>query len=136
MQTITGAINAANRHKLFWKWNFPEQDYALNLVELEECRFLRAAFGEQSDQFEYIMCPGQVERNLDKLNETIHRKCTELVNRKSVIFHHENARPYTLLQTQKNYYKTELGCLTAFFVFIWPCFFKLPPISLLLKFLE
>ena len=38
-------------------------------------------------------------RQLDSLNESIIQKCPELVNRKGVVFHHDNARPHTSLIT-------------------------------------
>ncbi|XP_006145801.1 histone-lysine N-methyltransferase SETMAR-like [Tupaia chinensis] len=38
-------------------------------------------------------------RQLDSLNESIFQKRPELVNRKGVVFHHNNARPYTNLIT-------------------------------------
>jgi len=38
---------------------------------------------------------------LDKLNAAIHKKRPELVNRKGVVFHHDNARPHTSLQTRQ-----------------------------------
>ncbi|XP_024892924.1 histone-lysine N-methyltransferase SETMAR-like [Temnothorax curvispinosus] len=38
---------------------------------------------------------------LDKLNAAIHEKRPELVNRKGVVFHHDNAKPHTSLQTRQ-----------------------------------
>lgn len=38
---------------------------------------------------------------LDKLKAEIGKKCPELVNRKGVVFHHDNARPHTSLQTRQ-----------------------------------
>lgn len=38
---------------------------------------------------------------LDKLHEAIKQKHLELVNRKGVVFHHDNARPHTSLVTCK-----------------------------------
>jgi len=36
---------------------------------------------------------------LDQLKIEIGKKCPELINRKGVVFHHDNARPHTSLQT-------------------------------------
>ena len=38
---------------------------------------------------------------LQKLNDAIAQKCPELINRKGVIFHHDNARPHTSLVTRQ-----------------------------------
>jgi len=38
---------------------------------------------------------------LDKLKVEITKKCPELINRKGVVFHHDNARPHTSLQTRQ-----------------------------------
>ena len=38
--------------------------------------------------------------NLDKLSEAFKQKSTELVNRKGVVFHQDNARPHTNLITR------------------------------------
>ena len=40
-------------------------------------------------------------RQLTKLNAAVEKKRSELVNRKGVIFHHDNAAPYTSLATRK-----------------------------------
>ena len=37
---------------------------------------------------------------LDKLNREIEKKRPELVNRRGVVLHHDNARPHTSLKTQ------------------------------------
>ncbi|XP_025262477.1 histone-lysine N-methyltransferase SETMAR-like [Camponotus floridanus] len=38
---------------------------------------------------------------LDKLKIEIAKKCPELINRKGVVFHHDNARPHASLQTRQ-----------------------------------
>ncbi|KAL1139104.1 hypothetical protein AAG570_009164 [Ranatra chinensis] len=38
---------------------------------------------------------------LDKLNAAIHQNHPELTNRKGIVFHHDNARPHTTLQTRQ-----------------------------------
>jgi len=38
---------------------------------------------------------------LDQLKIEIGKKCPELINRKGVDFHHDNARPHTSLQTRQ-----------------------------------
>jgi len=38
---------------------------------------------------------------LDQLKIEIDKKCPELINRKGVVFHHDNARPHTSLQTRQ-----------------------------------
>ncbi|XP_025266855.1 histone-lysine N-methyltransferase SETMAR-like [Camponotus floridanus] len=40
-------------------------------------------------------------RQLDSLNESVIQKRPELVNRKGVVFHHDNARPHTSLATRQ-----------------------------------
>jgi len=40
-------------------------------------------------------------RQLDKLNAAVKEKRPELVNRKGVVFHHDNARPHTSLVTRQ-----------------------------------
>jgi [histone H3]-lysine36 N-dimethyltransferase SETMAR len=40
-------------------------------------------------------------RQLNNLNESIIQKRPELVNRKGVMFHHDNARPHTNLITRQ-----------------------------------
>ena len=40
-------------------------------------------------------------RQLDSLNESIIQKRPELVNRKGVVLHHDNARPHTSLITRQ-----------------------------------
>ena len=46
-------------------------------------------------------------RQLDKLKRALAEKRPELVNRKGVVFHHDNAKPHTSLQTQQKL--TSLG---------------------------
>jgi len=38
---------------------------------------------------------------LDKLKVEIAKKCPKLINRKGVVFHHDNVRPHTNLQTRQ-----------------------------------
>jgi histone-lysine N-methyltransferase SETMAR len=38
---------------------------------------------------------------MDKLSDFIKQKRPELINRKSVVFHHDNARPHTSLMTRQ-----------------------------------
>ena len=40
-------------------------------------------------------------RQLDSLNESVIQKRPELVNRKGVVFYHDNARPHTSLTTRQ-----------------------------------
>ena len=40
-------------------------------------------------------------RQLNKLNAAVKEKRLDLVNRKGVIFHHDNATPYTSLATSQ-----------------------------------
>ena len=40
-------------------------------------------------------------QQMDKLNAAINEKRPELINRKGVIFHHDNARPHTSLMTRQ-----------------------------------
>ncbi|XP_012058119.1 PREDICTED: histone-lysine N-methyltransferase SETMAR-like [Atta cephalotes] len=37
------------------------------------------------------------QKKLQKLSDAIAQKCPELINRKGVVFHHDNARPHTSL---------------------------------------
>ena len=46
-------------------------------------------------------------QQLTRLQEAIQKERTELVNRKGVVFHHDNARPHTSLTTRQKL--TELG---------------------------
>jgi [histone H3]-lysine36 N-dimethyltransferase SETMAR len=39
---------------------------------------------------------------LDKLNDSLKQKRPELINRKGVVFHKDNARPHTSLVTRQN----------------------------------
>ena len=60
-----------------------------------------------------ILEPGQTVdsvlycQQLTRLQEAIQKKRPELVNRKGVVFHHDNARPHTSLMTRQKL--TELG---------------------------
>ena len=60
-----------------------------------------------------ILEPGQTVNSvlycqqLTRLQEAIQKKCSELVNRKGVVFHHDKARPHTSLMTRQKL--TELG---------------------------
>ena len=44
----------------------------------------------------YVYC-----RQLNKLNAAVEEKRTELVNRKGIIFDHDNATPHTSLATRR-----------------------------------
>ena len=46
---------------------------------------------------------------LDQLKAALDKKCPELVNRKHIIFHQDNARPYVSLMTRQKL--LQLGCL-------------------------
>ena len=48
---------------------------------------------------------------LTKLNNAVEEKRSELTNRKGVVFHHDNARPYTSLVTRQKL--LELGCFAT-----------------------
>jgi len=39
--------------------------------------------------------------NMERLRQAIERKWQELINRKGVVFHHDNARPHTSLATRQ-----------------------------------
>ena len=60
-----------------------------------------------------ILEPGQAVdsilhyQQLTRLQAAIQKKRPELVNKKGVVFHHENARPHTFLMTRQKL--TELG---------------------------
>ena len=60
-----------------------------------------------------IMEPGQTVdsvlycQQLTRLQEVIRKKRPKMVNRKGVVFHHDNARPHTFLMTRQ--ILTELG---------------------------
>ena len=43
-------------------------------------------------------------KQLTKLNNAVEEKQPELTNRKSVVFHHDNARPHTSWSLGKNYW--------------------------------
>ena len=47
-----------------------------------------------NDKFSYELKVDIYCEQLQKLSNTIAQKCPELINRKSVVFHHDNARPH------------------------------------------
>ncbi|KAL1139196.1 hypothetical protein AAG570_009255 [Ranatra chinensis] len=55
---------------------------------------------------------------LDKLNAAIHQKRPRLANHKGIVFHHDNARPHTSLQTRQKL--LELGWQVLPHLAYWP----------------
>ena len=48
---------------------------------------------------------------LDKLNDSLKQKRPELINRKGIVFHHDNARPHTSLVTRQKLLQLEWDVL-------------------------
>ena len=88
--TITNHIEA---------WSSSKESDVVYMVELEGSTLLWAPSGKPTNQFQQVLL--QVRPTESRLNE----KCTQLVNRKYIIFHQDNSRPHVSLMTrQKNCY--------------------------------
>lgn len=75
-------------------------------------------------------------QQLDKLNEAIAEKRPELINRKEVIFHHDNARPHSSLMTREKLLELGWECVASSAIFALSCAIRLPFVSILTKLLK
>ncbi|GFX31782.1 mariner Mos1 transposase [Trichonephila clavipes] len=61
-----------------------------------------------STVYDHLKCLGLSSKlDLDKLNDALQQKRSELINRKGVVFHQDNARPHTSLVTRKKLLQLE-----------------------------
>lgn len=57
---------------------------------------------------------------LDKLNDSLKQKRPELIDRKDIVFHQDNARPHTSLVTRQNFYSLDrIYCHSHHILQIW-----------------
>ena len=66
-------------------------------------------------------------QQLDKLKKKIEKKNPELINRRGVVYHHDNAQPHTSLKTQKKTERARLGSFTISTILPRSCSFELSP---------
>ena len=71
---------------------------------------------------------------LDQLKAALDEKRPELVNRKSIIFHQDNARQHVSLMTRQKTVTAWLGSSDSSAVFTTHCIFGFPFISVFTKF--
>ena len=72
-----------------------KKDYTVCLVGLERCLPFKLLPRNQTISSD-VYC-----RQLNKLNAAVKEKRLEVVNRKGVIFHHDNTTPHTFLATRQ-----------------------------------
>ena len=81
-----------NHHKQHRKLNCIEKNYAACLVVLKKCVVFFKLLPRNQTINSDVYC-----YQLNKLNAAVKKKRPELVNRKGVIFHDDNATPDTFL---------------------------------------
>jgi len=81
MQAIPGLTRKKVRLCVWWDWK--------GIVHYELLSF------NQTINFEFYC------EQLQRLQQAIERKRPELINRRDVVFHHDNARPHTFLMTRQ-----------------------------------
>jgi len=95
-----------NRKRLWSKRNEPAQ--TTSKAELHQKKIMLSIWWDYKGIVYFELLPRNQTinsdvycRQLDKLNAAVKEKRPELVNRKGVVFHHDNARPYTSLVTRQ-----------------------------------
>ena len=71
---------------------------------------------------------------LDQLKAALDEKHPELVNRKRIIFHQDNARPHVSLMTRQKLLTAWLGSSDSSAIFTRHCTYRFPFISVFTKF--